>query len=213
MQWVAPPSAGDAPAYNTIKYVYKTFTFPIPSSQVNRQRFEEAETVLRRAARMNGTAASLPKAMHLDALGDQHSRISHGICQELMTLANKAWVLVVTPGMRRTTFALLFIVFNNSVIYFGLSFYSVEIGGSAYVNFWISGMIEWPVIPLMLLLCALCKRRPSVGGCMLGAGVALAVVASLDAWQVHVDSKYIVALATAGKLLITISFNMILVIA
>lgn len=169
-------------------------------------------------ARWNRATAALPPSpWDLKSLrdngGSAASHTTQSVINEFRELLARITTLLVTPGLRSSTFVLIFTNFVNSLIYFALAFYAVEIEGSAYVNFALVSAVEFIVTPLLIAVLAMFTRRSPFALCQLGAGLALAAIASTDALGWQVPSAWIVALATVGRLLITMSFTIVYVLA
>ena len=64
--------------------------------------------------------------------------------------------------------------FVNSLVYYGLSLNTSNLGGNEYVNFFIAGAVEIPAyIFCQLAINTILGRRLSLCGCMIIGGVAL----------------------------------------
>lgn len=63
--------------------------------------------------------------------------------------------------------------FVNSGTYYGLSWNTSNLGGNDYINFLVSGAVEYPGYGFLLLALNRWGRRAVLCGCMIVGGVAL----------------------------------------
>ena len=68
---------------------------------------------------------------------------------------------------------ILFVRFVNSLVYYGLSLNTSNLGGNPYINFCISGAVEIPAYIFCQVTLKYLGRRWPLGGTMIVAGVAL----------------------------------------
>ena len=68
---------------------------------------------------------------------------------------------------------MLYYRFVNSLVYYGLSLNTSNLGGDPYVNFLISGAVEVPAYILCIVLLPLMGRRLPLSGTMVIGGLAL----------------------------------------
>ncbi|KAL9985445.1 hypothetical protein ACROYT_G007856 [Oculina patagonica] len=102
--------------------------------------------------------------------------------------------------------------FVNGMVYYGLSLSAGEFGGSIYLNFVLTSLVEVPANILVIHNCNRFGRRKTVVVHMIAAAISAVCVSFIPAGT---DNKgYIggrVTLGTLGKLFITTSFNAIYV--
>ncbi|KAG8318292.1 hypothetical protein J6590_006608 [Homalodisca vitripennis] len=109
-----------------------------------RGRFEEAEKILKKMARVNGKSlpanymVQLKRKYQVDRYMQQkdqekdHIR-SYGVMD-----------LLRTSNLRRKTLIITFIWFTNTSVYVGLSYYAPALGGDEFLNFFLAGAVELP---------------------------------------------------------------------
>jgi len=102
--------------------------------------------------------------------------------------------------------------FVNGMVYYGLSLSAGEFGGSIYLNFVLTSLVEVPANILVIHNCNRFGRKKTVVVHMIAAAISAVCVSFIPAGT---DNKgYIggrVTLGTMGKLFITTSFNAIYV--
>ncbi|GFG37619.1 hypothetical protein Cfor_12698, partial [Coptotermes formosanus] len=110
-------------------------------------------------------------------------------------------------NLRKKTLVILFSWFVNSGTYYGLSWNTSNLGGNDYLNFLLSGAVEYPGYGFLLLALNRWGRRAVLCACMIVGGVALlltCVVPSDMNWL-------IITLAMIGKMVITSSYGTVYV--
>jgi OCT family organic cation transporter-like MFS transporter 4/5 len=106
-------------------------------------------------------------------------------------------------NLRKKTLVILFSWFVNSGTYYGLSWNTSNLGGNDYINFLVSGAVEYPGYAFLLLALNRWGRRAVLCGCMIVGGVALLLTS-----VVPTDTNWlIVTLAMIGKMAITASYG------
>ncbi|XP_051954840.1 solute carrier family 22 member 2 [Xyrauchen texanus] len=113
--------------------------------------------------------------------------------------------LFKTPNMRKYTFILSFNWFTSAVVYQGLIMRLGILGGNVYVDFFISGIVEFPAAFLILLTIERIGRRLPFACANIVAGAACLITAFIP------DSMFWVktAVACIGRLGITMAFEMV----
>ncbi|KAG8233990.1 hypothetical protein J437_LFUL014451 [Ladona fulva] len=108
-------------------------------------RYEEAEKVLLKMAKVNGKSLPANYILQLkqkyqakqqscdDAGGKENTRRRYGVSD-----------LFRTPNLRRKTLIITFIWFTNTSVYVGLSYYAPSLGGDEFLNFFLAGAVELP---------------------------------------------------------------------
>ena len=69
--------------------------------------------------------------------------------------------------------------FVNSVVYYGLSLNTSNLGGSDYINFFISGAVEFPALVFYQLSSEYLGRRKTTAGTMVVGGLSLLGIAAV----------------------------------
>ncbi|KAK2889905.1 solute carrier family 22 member 2-like [Channa argus] len=113
--------------------------------------------------------------------------------------------LVRTPNMRKHTLILMFNWFTSSVVYQGLIMRVGITGGNVYVDFLISGLVEFPAAFLILLTIERIGRRLPFAAANIVAGASCFITACIP------DSMFWfkTVVACIGRLGITMAFEMV----
>uniref|UniRef100_UPI0037E705D4 solute carrier family 22 member 2-like n=1 Tax=Semicossyphus pulcher TaxID=241346 RepID=UPI0037E705D4 len=113
--------------------------------------------------------------------------------------------LVRTPNMRKHTFILMFNWFTSAVVYQGLIMRVGITGGNVYLDFFISGLVEFPAAFLILLTIERIGRRLPFASANIVAGASCFITALIP------DSMFWLktVVACIGRLGITMAFEMV----
>uniref|UniRef100_A0A3B4WXU0 Solute carrier family 22 member 3 n=1 Tax=Seriola lalandi dorsalis TaxID=1841481 RepID=A0A3B4WXU0_SERLL len=113
--------------------------------------------------------------------------------------------LVRTPNMRKHTFILMFNWFTSGVVYQGLIMRVGIAGGDVYIDFLISGLVEFPAAFLILFTIERIGRRLPFASANIVAGTSCLVTAFIP------DSMFWFKMVVAciGRLGITMAFEMV----
>ncbi|XP_072791211.1 solute carrier family 22 member 4 isoform X1 [Taeniopygia guttata] len=168
-----------------------------PRWLISQGRYKEAEAIIQKAAKMNGIPAP---AVLFDTAEMQDSKPQQqqkAILLDLFRTRNIATITIMS----------LLLWFFTSVGYFGLSLSTPDWHGDAYVNCFLSAVIEVPAYVIAWLLLRSLPRRYSVSGTLfLGGSVVLFI--QLVPAELNVLS---VGLVMLGKFGITAAFSMLYV--
>ncbi|XP_012513082.1 PREDICTED: solute carrier family 22 member 5 isoform X2 [Propithecus coquereli] len=168
-----------------------------PRWLISQGRFEEAEVIIRRAAKINGTTAP-PTIFDPSELQDLSSKQqpSHSILD-----------LLRTRNIRIVTVMSILLWMTISVGYFGLSLDTPNLHGNIYLNCLLSAVVEVPAYVLAWLLLQHVPRRYSMATALFLGGSVLLFVQ-----LVPPDLSYLAtALVMVGKFGITAAFSMVYV--
>ncbi|XP_067422686.1 solute carrier family 22 member 4 [Emydura macquarii macquarii] len=169
-----------------------------PRWLISQGRFKEAEIIIRKAAKTNGIVAP---AVLFDSTEMQDLK--------LQQQQQKVFILDLfrTRNIAAITVMSLLLWMLTSVGYFGLSLNTPNLHGNAYVNCFLSAVIEVPAYVIAWLLLRTVPRRYSISGTLfLGGGVILFI--QLVPTNLHILSVVLVML---GKFGITSAFSMLYV--
>ncbi|XP_022621679.1 solute carrier family 22 member 2-like [Seriola dumerili] len=113
--------------------------------------------------------------------------------------------LIRTPNMRKHTFILMFNWFTSGVVYQGLIMRVGIAGGDVYIDFLISGLVEFPAAFLILFTIERIGRRLPFASANIVAGASCLVTAVIP------DSMFWfkTVVACIGRLGITMAFEMV----
>ncbi|XP_005753306.1 solute carrier family 22 member 2 [Pundamilia nyererei] len=113
--------------------------------------------------------------------------------------------LIRTPNMRKHTFILSYNWFTSAVVYQGLIMRLGILGGNVYIDFLISGLVEFPAAFLILFTIERIGRRLPFATANFVAGVSCFITAFIP------DSMFWfkTAVACIGRLGITMTFEMV----
>ncbi|XP_074865829.1 organic cation/carnitine transporter 2-like [Carettochelys insculpta] len=168
-----------------------------PRWLISQGRFQEAEIIVRKAAKLNGITAPdvIFDPMELQEMTPQKQQ-SHTILD-----------LVRTQNIRIVTIMSVMLWMIISVGYFGLSLDTPNLHGDAYVNCFLSAVIEVPAYIIAWLLLRNLPRRYSMAAVLFLGGCVLLFIQLVPA-NLYILSIILVML---GKFGITASFSMVYV--
>ncbi|PNF37086.1 hypothetical protein B7P43_G07442 [Cryptotermes secundus] len=162
-----------------------------------RGRFEEAEKILKKMARVNGKPlpgnymVQLKRKFQVERYVKQKEKHRHyGVLD-----------LVRTPNLRRKTLIITFIWFTNTSVYVGLSYYAPVLGGDEFLNFFLAGAVELPTYVFLWPAMDYWGRRWTLCVSMVIGGVAC-----LATFLVQNDTRVTLVLYCVGKMGISSSF-------
>ncbi|XP_061193507.1 organic cation transporter protein-like isoform X1 [Saccostrea echinata] len=128
-----------------------------PRWLINRRKYEEAKVIIRKIANRNKVEVT---DKQLDSLE----------CDE--TATGQLWHLFTS----RVLFVRTIIIFLNwcvvSMVYYGLSLNSGNLAGDFYLNFFLTGLVEFPAYTLCLVLLDRIGRKKLHCACMVLGGLA-----------------------------------------
>ncbi|KAM9130655.1 organic cation/carnitine transporter 2-like [Pangshura tecta] len=168
-----------------------------PRWLISQGRVQEAEIIIRKAAKTNGTTAPdvIFDPMELQEMTSQK--------QQTHTILD----LVRTKNIRFVTIMSVIIWMIISVGYFGLSLDTPNLHGDAYVNCFLSAVIEVPAYIIAWVLLRNLPRRYSMAAALFLGGCVLLFI-QLVPPDLHILSIILVML---GKFGITSSFSIVYV--
>uniref|UniRef100_A0A674JJ45 Solute carrier family 22 member 5 n=1 Tax=Terrapene triunguis TaxID=2587831 RepID=A0A674JJ45_9SAUR len=168
-----------------------------PRWLISQGRVQEAEIIIRKAAKTNGITAPdvIFDPMELQEMTSQK--------QQTHTILD----LVRTKNIRLVTIMSVIIWMIISVGYFGLSLDTPNLHGDAYVNCFLSAVIEVPAYIIAWVLLRNLPRRYSMAAALFLGGCVLLFI-QLVPPHLHILSIILVML---GKFGITSSFSMVYV--
>lgn len=172
-----------------------------PRWLMTKMKYKRAQEVISRAAAVNGKDVS--EALMLFKQYKERDQFQEEMTSSRATILD----LVRTPNMRRKTLNLFFCWFVNSFIYFGLSLNTSGLGGNLFVNFFISGVIEFPAYAIATVVIKKLGRRNPQMAVMIFGGLACFLTITIPDNLLWLR----ITLATLGKFCITASFGMIYV--
>ncbi|XP_044803801.1 solute carrier family 22 member 5 isoform X2 [Bubalus bubalis] len=168
-----------------------------PRWLISQGRFQEAEVIIRRAAKTNGIIApsTIFDSSELQDLSSKKQQ-SHSILD-----------LVRTRNIRMITVMSIILWLTISVGYFGLSLDTPNLHGDVYLNCFLSAVVEVPAYVLAWLLLRHLPRRYSMATALFLGGSVLLFV------QLVPPELYYLAtvLVMVGKFGITAAFSMVYV--
>ncbi|XP_003464581.1 organic cation/carnitine transporter 2 isoform X1 [Cavia porcellus] len=168
-----------------------------PRWLISQGRFEEAEVIIRKAAKMNGIVApsTIFDPSEFQDLSSKKQQ-SHHILD-----------LLRTRNIRIVTIMCIILWMTISVGYFGLSLDTPNLYGDIYVNGFLSAVVEVPAYILAWLLLQYVPRRYSLATALFLGGSVLLFVQ-----LVPPDLNYLATvLVMVGKFGITAAFSMVYV--
>ncbi|XP_030068611.1 solute carrier family 22 member 4 [Microcaecilia unicolor] len=165
-----------------------------PQWLISQGRIEEAEIIIRKAAKMNSIAPPtvLFDPMKLKDLRSQHQR-KHN-CLDLVRTSNIRVLTIMT--------VLLWMII--SIGYFGVSLNTPNLNGDPFVNCFLMAVIEVPSYILAWLLLRTLSRRYSISSILFLAGGVLLLIQLVPS-DLNILS---IILVMTGKFGITAAFSM-----
>ncbi|GFG38605.1 hypothetical protein Cfor_09215 [Coptotermes formosanus] len=160
-------------------------------------RFEEAEKILKKMARVNGKP--LP-ANYMVQLKRKY-QVERYVRQKEKRRHYGVLDLFRTPNIRRKTLIITFIWFTNTSVYVGLSYYAPVLGGDEFLNFFLAGAVELPTYLFLWPAMDCWGRRWTL--CL---SMAIGGAACLATFLVQNDAKVTLVLYCVGKMGISSSF-------
>ncbi|XP_053606652.1 beta-alanine transporter [Plodia interpunctella] len=178
------------------------YLWPMPESPrwlLARGRFEEAEVILKRMARINGKSLPANYMVHL-----RRKYESDKLKKDLENEKSRKYGIMDlfrTPNLRQKTIIITFIWFTNTSVYVGLSYYAPVLGGNEILNFFLAGLVELPTYLFLWPSMERLGRRWTLCMSMVVGGVAC-----LTTFLVQHESNVTLALYCVGKMGISSSF-------
>ncbi|XP_013411039.1 organic cation transporter protein isoform X2 [Lingula anatina] len=160
---------------------------------------DKAEEILRQAAKVNGKV--LPEKLFEQVAEDEEEH--HG---SILQIFRSPRTLVRT-----------LIIFLNwcvvSMVYYGLSLNSGNLGGDIFLNFFLSGLVEFPAYCFCFCIDKVGRKGPHVFGMLLGGSACLCTIfVALYADPGDPNTRWFyIALSIVGKLGATMGFAIIYV--
>ncbi|PIK54706.1 putative organic cation transporter protein-like [Apostichopus japonicus] len=189
-------------------FVVCYFTFPfVPESArwlVVKSKYDKAEKIINKMAKGNKATDKLP--------ADYMSKVkkwNDAQTPEESNVRNPSFIdLFRTPNLRTTTVNLMYNWAVCSMVYYGLSLSTSDLGGNIYISFFISGAVEVPAYLLCIpAIESPLGRRYSTSAFQLLAGVAclITIVIPIGPWKTTV--------AMIGKFGVSASFALVYIYA
>ncbi|KAM3865961.1 solute carrier family 22 member 4-like [Diretmus argenteus] len=174
-------------------FLYIPMWWVIPESPrwlLQRGRVEEAELVIRNAAKLNRVSA--PEVIFMD-------EDCYGLMQNNREEVQKTYTfvdLIRTTNMRNITILSIIIWASTSIVFYGLSFSTSNMSGNAYLNCFVSAAAEIVAYVATWLLINRAPRPTILSSTLLFCGVMLLII-KLIPEDMHTMSQ---VLAFLGKL-------------
>ncbi|XP_072018529.1 organic cation transporter protein-like [Amphiura filiformis] len=166
-----------------------------PRWLMSQGKYNKAEKIIRKAAKVNGKKVPEP-------LFDEED-IKHG--SEKLKEQPTVIDLFKTPNLRRNTINLMWNWFVNSIVYYGLSLNTGDLGGNEFISFFISGVVEVPAVIYAFFAIEWFGRRPNLAGTEILAGIACFATIVIRKYMFYpVLRKFVSYVPTLTSLLITL---------
>ncbi|XP_014677145.1 PREDICTED: organic cation transporter protein-like [Priapulus caudatus] len=163
-------------------------------------KHEECEAALKKMAAIN--RKSYPENVQLILEKKKHQIVTaDGKVREPNVMDT-----LRTPNMRKKSLVLMFQWFVVSMVYYGLSLNSVNLGSNPYLSFFLGGLVEIPAHLVVMYTLKRYGRRLTASLTMLSSGISC-LVTSLP--FLHGFDELIVGLATFGKFCVSMTFSVV----
>ncbi|XP_069131245.1 organic cation transporter protein-like isoform X1 [Argopecten irradians] len=179
--------------------LFVVYWWLIPESPrwlISKQRYEEANEILQKAAKVNKVVI-------------EKNVFEKEINNSTPEPTGRVWQLFSTRVMLLRTLVILFNWCIVSMIYYGLSLNAGNLGGNFYLNMFLSGLVEVPANTMVLLLVDRVGRKKMYCFSMILGGCACASTIFPILYGEIENQSIITALAMIGKFGATASFNTI----
>ncbi|XP_033116929.1 organic cation transporter protein-like [Anneissia japonica] len=180
-----------------LTFIMYPFIPESPRWLVTQQRYKEATDILKKMAEENGTV--LPS--EFSEPDEMASRMKIEACENYKK--HTCVDLVRTPNMRKKSFNLFYNWTVNSLVYYGLSLGTSNMGINDYVAMFVSGAVEFPAVVFCLSTASRFGRGRTISFVMIAGGLACFTTLFLPKGVV------LVGVAMVGKFCITSSFALI----
>ena len=181
--------------------VFLSYWWIVPESArwlISQRRYQEADKVMRKAARMNGK--QMPDKWWEDI--DDFTHPSE-LSASNKTRKHNYTDLVRTPKIRCISLATFFCWPVVSMVYYGMSMKTDFLGGDMYITFIFGGFVEIPALLLMFSIVDRVGRKPIICG-----GYIIAAICMLsNLWMGEdVHMAFAIAQFLIGKAAITSTY-------
>ncbi|KAG8439198.1 hypothetical protein GDO86_005424 [Hymenochirus boettgeri] len=165
-----------------------------PQWLISQGRFQEAEDIIRKAAKINRVTAPpvIFKASEMDDLTEKQKK--------RYTILD----MVKTFNIRIISLLVIFLWCNMAIGYYGISLYTPNLNGDPFLNCFLMAVIEVPSYVISWLLLKYVARRYSMCGILLLGGAVLLFI------QIVPSDLYTLSnvLVIMGKFCVTAAFSM-----
>ncbi|XP_060068379.1 organic cation transporter protein-like [Ylistrum balloti] len=176
--------------------LYWWFIPESPRWLISQGKIEEANKIIQKAAKVN--KVTIPeKILTADSIEEPE--------------AGRLWHLFTSRVLLIRTLIIFFNWAVVSMVYYGLSLNTGNLGGDFYVNFLLSGLVEFPAYTLCLVLLDRVGRRILHAACMIVGGIACIVTLFPMLYADESLQPITVTLAMLGKVGAAAAFAIIYV--
>lgn len=171
---------------------------------ISKQKYDRASKIICRAAKVNKKEGKLPENFMEEIKKTEEMHSNEDSATKTVTFID----LFRTPNLRKSTLNFMYNWFINSLVYYGLSLSTSDLGSNVYIAFFISGAVEIPAyfigVPMME---SRLGRRYSTSLCELLGGIAclMTIFLPLGVWKTGI--------AMVGKFGISASFSLVYIYA
>ncbi|XP_060072913.1 organic cation transporter protein-like [Ylistrum balloti] len=167
-----------------------------PRWLVSQSKIDEANKIIKKAAKVN--KVTIPENILTADSNDEAE-------------AGRLWHLFTSRVLLIRTLIIFFNWAVVSMVYYGFSLNTGNLGGDFYLNFLLSGLVEFPAYTLCLLLLDRVGRRLLHASCMIVGGVACIITLFPMIFADQSLQPITVTLAMLGKVGVTAAYAVIYV--
>ncbi|XP_022095364.1 organic cation transporter protein-like [Acanthaster planci] len=157
--------------------IFLAYYFIVPESPrwlISRGKMAEAEKIVRKAAKVN--KVDLPNSVFEDKKDPEQKRLPclSQLQENRHSEETKTFIdLMRYPNLRRKAFIVYFVWLSNNMVYFGLTYFTEDLGSDPYLSFFLAGLVEIPAYILCQLLLGRIGRKWLICIFMTVGGVSL----------------------------------------
>ncbi|XP_066985957.1 organic cation/carnitine transporter 2-like [Macrobrachium rosenbergii] len=180
-----------------------------PRWLISQGRYEEAEKIFLRVARINGRAFPPSKAVVTSMkkmTPPRDPRSEEAMSRRIVRNLKEYFILVIRREHRANVLISYFCWFATSMVYYGISLNSDNLSTDPYLYVALGSLAEIPSYLISWVMLVYAGRRISLAVCFWASGMAICVLAILVASMDEVPFGLLMTFAMTGKIAISAAF-------